>query len=487
MPGPVEKIRWLPFRCSVNVPAFGVMVPDGSTTDGGQVILKTKKATSGDLPTKIVYVNGPADYTAGGTATGACAILADMPFYCLCDAGSPPSAGDRLQPVAGQWSVGVSEDGSLLAVNDGGADGKVLVVRHTGGTASDDCVPFKAADDETVPEYGVICAYDTTCNDLLPVYTDAGNASELGFVGGSLKYSPGENGYTVRWMREYFVNIGGEVASGDSGRCSPCTTKIHLAAYESATGTPAAGEIWGPAPGTYKLHRGLPGFIIYGPVDTSAHTVGVMRDVLNTPVWCRAIENWKHEGVYGSEPTVLVNPMTPANALSTNSFCYDGTHKSPRIEFVVALPSGWKPNSINLAVLHAPNVIAGNCFSARFADGRMGDVGWALVPATSWYLDDPIGTVRMVTTTTVPQGWALMNGTANASGNGGSGINMDSRFPYGSTSAGTTGGGTTHTHTIPAGSGIAAGTDLGLTTSANGNLPPYCTLRFIERLDNGIT
>ena len=39
---------------------------------------------------------------------------------------------------------------------------------------------------------------------------------------------------------------------------------------------PLPGEIWGAAPGTFTLYRGLPGFQIVGYLDTTNKLVGVI-------------------------------------------------------------------------------------------------------------------------------------------------------------------------------------------------------------------
>jgi hypothetical protein len=65
-------------------------------------------------------------------------------------------------------------------------------------------------------------------------------------------------------------------------------------------------------------------------------------------------------------------------------------------------------------------------------------------------LDDKVGTVKLwASNATVPTGWAKMDGTANASGNGGSGYNLTDKFVKGNGTLAATGGSTSYT---PAGS-----------------------------------
>src|SRR6266700_6989666 len=48
-----------------------------------------------------------------------------------------------------------------------------------------------------------------------------------------------------------------------------------FALYDSADGTPANGEIWGPGTDTFKLKKGKPGFLIVGGVDATNKVVTV--------------------------------------------------------------------------------------------------------------------------------------------------------------------------------------------------------------------
>ena len=167
----IDKIRWLPFRCSAVVPAFGVLVSDPANggyeeESGGGVVLRLRQATADDLPAKILFVNGPSIYSPSGTVCGSCAILADVPFFALCDDLDPPGIGDRLAPEAGSWEVVTNEDGPLLALADGDSDGRILVVRHPGGGSSrkqyqlhESLIPGSTVDAYEVAQDGTI---DTT-------------------------------------------------------------------------------------------------------------------------------------------------------------------------------------------------------------------------------------------------------------------------------------------------------------------------------------
>lgn len=71
---------------------------------------------------------------------------------------------------------------------------------------------------------------------------------------------------------QYFhaVNDDLDVPDGSSGYC--CLGQIVPALYDSADGTPAFGESWGPQSGTWKLKKNVGGFRI---LSTSSYTAGI--------------------------------------------------------------------------------------------------------------------------------------------------------------------------------------------------------------------
>ena len=109
------------------------------------------------------------------------------------------------------------------------------------------------------------------------------------------------------------------------------------------------------------------------------------------------------------------------------------------------------------ALYKDPNIVAGNTLvyratSAQYgAWGGGGGYGAYFEPADCCYLDEPVGTVRPFATAlpTGIQGWGVMNGTLNASGIGGSGIDGTSyqRILRPGT-PGNTGGTWAHTHPL---------------------------------------
>lgn len=81
-----------------------------------------------------------------------------------------------------------------------------------------------------------------------------------------------------------------------------------------------------------------------------------------------------------------------------------------------------------------PNVRSGNQFFYRIYDG-------GYYPSSDGYLDDKKKTIKHFAGDVgdIPQGWALCDGTSNGAGNGGSGLNLSSKFLKWSNVAGTFG------------------------------------------------
>lgn len=79
---------------------------------------------------------------------------------------------------------------------------------------------------------------------------------------------------------QYLHAINGPTAveSGDYGTCYvPAESFFVRAAYDTADGTPAFGEAWGPRSGTWKLKKNTGGFQIIGDPDSTNGTVLVAR------------------------------------------------------------------------------------------------------------------------------------------------------------------------------------------------------------------
>jgi hypothetical protein len=55
-----------------------------------------------------------------------------------------------------------------------------------------------------------------------------------------------------------------------------------VALYDSADGTPATGERWGPRSGTFKLKKNTGGFLVIGPYDTTNHYALVLPESMTT-------------------------------------------------------------------------------------------------------------------------------------------------------------------------------------------------------------
>lgn len=138
------------------------------------------------------------------------------------------------------------------------------------------------------------------------------------------------------------------------------------------------------------------------------------------PNWGVAIANWVHgTGTTDNCDYIVVNPCDDCS----------GANPDTGTEITVLLPTanGQDPNLETGDVVAYEQVAPDNAY-----------VG------VSNYADDVIGTVKMRVDASIPKGWAMVNGSDNASP--GSGIDHTNRFPKHSVPAGTPGGASTHTH-----------------------------------------
>lgn len=180
------------------------------------------------------------------------------------------------------------------------------------------------------------------------------------------------------------------------------------------------------APNPYYLTSGSK-YLAYDTGADFTPTGGTARRLYAVPrddqtYWGKAAQNWDNTGLICD--TVVINPCDDC----------EGNNTVTTQEFTIQLP---------LVAGRDPNVVIGNVIAYRLA-------GDGTLVCVSDYLDDKIGTVKMWTggIGTIPPGWAIMDGTANAPGAGGSGISMVDRFVKGGISSGQSGGTREHTHQV---------------------------------------
>ena len=113
--------------------------------------------------------------------------------------------------------------------------------------------PYYNDSSETVPAYGVIKVTDSTSKFGQSVLTgDKPDATD---------------------SRLYAINHRFDIGAGKYGRCAYDTPVKAL--YDTADGTPANNELWGPESGSWKLVKYATGFQILGGVNTDYSTVMV--------------------------------------------------------------------------------------------------------------------------------------------------------------------------------------------------------------------
>lgn len=76
-----------------------------------------------------------------------------------------------------------------------------------------------------------------------------------------------------------WVNSPLAIAADGAGGGAICPDGPVDALYDPADGTPAVGETWGAGAGSWKLRKGMAGFVVVGTADTDAELVPVLRDL----------------------------------------------------------------------------------------------------------------------------------------------------------------------------------------------------------------
>lgn len=118
--------------------------------------------------------------------------------------------------------------------------------------------PFRNDAEEAIPAYGVLRITGT-----------------VEVVGRQFLKAAKPNTYGSQLS--HYVNGPLPVASGKYGECMVPLSPI-AAHYDSADGTPAFGESWGPRASTWKLKKNTGGFKVLGLIDSTQHLVLVQQE-----------------------------------------------------------------------------------------------------------------------------------------------------------------------------------------------------------------
>ena len=74
-----------------------------------------------------------------------------------------------------------------------------------------------------------------------------------------------------------YINGIGDVAANKHGGCTMAQTPVK-ALYDTADGTPAAGDTWGLKKDSWKLGKDIDGFVVLGGIDSTAGTMYVVAN-----------------------------------------------------------------------------------------------------------------------------------------------------------------------------------------------------------------
>ena len=144
----------------------------------------------------------------------------------------------------------------------------MVLVRFPNSPATE-LVPFRNDDIATVPANGVICAYLTAYPSSCPGFGDAANTNWPGWG----TQFPGICAFRVNYYNSYLMGWAGRLFHFD-GRGSlafqrPVQPRGPQAGHGPLPGRHGSersrrrspARFGGPAPGTFTLYRGLPGFM----------------------------------------------------------------------------------------------------------------------------------------------------------------------------------------------------------------------------------
>jgi hypothetical protein len=188
-----------------------------------------------------------------------------------------------------------------------------------------------------------------------------------------------------------------------------------------------------------------------------------------------------------SDDFVVARPVAAQSRGSYDE--YDGASDTyPLIEISVDLRrpmslSGGDGNASHLV----PNVRIGQTLLVRRIRWGRDTTSMIWIPVDANHLDDPIGTIKLWHGNNIPSGWQVCDGTNGT-------VDLRGKFPAGFLSGdadfgtvGGSGGAKTHTHTAHGTTAGQSGTGITALTATNNHsttshLPPYATIKFIERV-----
>lgn len=258
-------------------------------------------------------------------------------------------------------------------------------------------IPATLVGSTDCPAHGIVTSADVT--DATNGDDEAGRLLTV-----KAPFYDASSGY-INAGRQFFVNGASRLAldagaSDDNtyGVVNRAAAKPVRALYSSSGGyTPDRGELWGPAPNSYALWKGLPGFECVGGYCGDDYTTFVIARP-EAPFWVRATQDYLQ-----ANDGVICNPVLTGPGGSA----YDGAGGRPEIKVFVECPK--VPQNVSVS-LHkrAWNIHESDDFLAWpqiHGDGY----GFAADPSM---LDDPIGTVKawVGSTSYVPAGWRQYTG-----------------------------------------------------------------------------
>jgi len=153
-------------------------------------------------------------------------------------------------------------------------------------------------DGTTIPSYGVCLRNGVTTTAAIPI-------------------PQVKRPDTYGCQQNFIINDQAEIPATVFGQGQVPVNNLYIAAYDSASGTPAKGEMWGTKSGTYLLTKNYGGFVVEGIYDGTNH-YALVRSVPMTTVRGKVTPSDLasgtsgtlviYVGAYGSETQPTGNP-----------------------------------------------------------------------------------------------------------------------------------------------------------------------------------
>jgi hypothetical protein len=252
------------------------------------------------------------------------------------------------------------------------------------------------SDSEDIPAFGVMIAR------RLALASDGTGKDESDIYRVEQDYQTGNSTGFIEDALFALVNGATDIGAGRVGVAYPLNDHYpRPALYDTDQfGTPAAGDVLGTIPNTWKLGPGLPGMRCAETGVESNGTVKVIADFYTSAWWAKVTARCDANDI-----TVAANAVADVDS----DLVYDGSSATPEVAVRPAFPP-----CIDIDVHRAPNISVGAYITYTIGVSRNGLNGTRNAILTTPMYDDPVGMGKLWLTSdiaNIPTGWAAAANT----------------------------------------------------------------------------